>query len=207
VLHTAERFLREAADRGEQVEVHMAGKKGTQRFRFLGLPVAKVLPFGDDPTFAEIEGIAEELMRRHLAGEVKRVVVASMRLVSASVQKPAERQLLPISAVGWGEDAESVAPVPGGEGKGKKAEVDFILEPSRAAVLDAVIPLAVKNRLYGMVLEARASEQFARRIAMKLATDNAEEMIRSYTVSYNRHRQAGITAQIVEVVSGADAQG
>ena len=88
----------------------------------------------------------------------------------------------------------------------KKATAqDFIFEPERRVILETLLPLSVKQALFRLFLEAATSEQLARRIAMKLASDNAEEVIGLYTRKYNRERQAGITQQIMEVVSGAEA--
>ena len=136
-------------------------------------------------------------MTRFLAGEVDRVVVVATRYHTPSVQKPEVFQLLPIPPLR--EGAEEAAP-----GKARRT-VEFIFEPGREEILKALLPLSVKNVVYRTLVEAAASEQIARRVAMKLATDNAEEMIKIYTRNYNRQRQAGITRQITEIVSGADA--
>ena len=149
-------------------------------------------------------------MRRFLAGEVQRVVVVASKYFSASLQKPMEFQLLPIapprpSADGPKSGAKEKEP--SSKGRGRTQPTEFIFEPNREAILKALLPLSVKNAVYRILVEAAAAEQIARRIAMKLATDNAEEMIKTYTRKYNRQRQAGITQQIVEIVSGADALG
>ena len=106
-------------------------------------------------------------------------------------------QLLPI--VPPEKDAAQVAESTGG------GEKEFLFEPDPETILQSLLPFSVSQLVYRLLVEAAASEQLARRMAMKLATDNAEELIRTYTRTYNRERQAGITQQIMEVVGGAGA--
>ena len=201
VLSLAEKWLEKETQAGRGHELHVIGKKGIARFRFRKVEVAKAYThFEDKPSFKDAEELAEELMQKFLSGEVQRVVVFATRYYSSAVQRPVEIQLLPIvppeSSAAGGK-----AGVPE-----KTGGIEFIFEPDRDQILKALIPLSVKNALYRILVEAAASEQIARRMAMKLATDNAEELIRIFTRRYNRQRQAGITQQIMEIVAGADAQ-
>jgi F-type H+-transporting ATPase subunit gamma len=214
VLRVAEDWLEEEEKKGRKAEVYMVGKKGVSRFRFLKIAVAKTFTHIKDlPSFKDTEEIADDLMRRFLAGEIDRVVIAATRYISASQHRPAEMQLLPIVGVAPEGEKEETAGArgapekapPGKAGPAKSATVEFIFEPNREEILKALLPLSVKNAFYRILVEAAASEQIARRIAMKLATDNAEEIIKTYTRRYNRQRQAGITQQINEIVSGAEA--
>jgi len=199
VLQTGEHWLREQRSAGREVQIYMIGKKGISRCKFLKIPLAKAMTqFKDLPAFREAEELAEELMTRFLAGEVDRVVMVGTRYVSQSVQKPEVFQLLPIPALR--PDATEA----GAGGKARRT-VEFIFEPGPEEILKSLLPLSVKTAVYRTLVEAAASEQVARRVAMKLATDNAEEMIKIFTRNYNRQRQAGITRQITEIVSGADA--
>jgi F-type H+-transporting ATPase subunit gamma len=200
----AERFIARERAAGRETSVLMIGKKGIARFRFRKIPVEKgITTIGDNPEWRDAEELSREFLPRFEAGEIDRVVIVGTRYFSSSRHEPLEIQLLPFPAA----DPPIVPPgtigAPGG--KGSPDEVEFIYEPDRSQVLEALVPVAVKYALYRVLLEARASEHVARRVAMKTATDNAETMIRVYTTSYNRQRQAGITQQIVEVVSGADA--
>ncbi|MGQ9590900.1 MAG: F0F1 ATP synthase subunit gamma, partial [Planctomycetota bacterium] len=214
VLALAERFLEAERAAGREPVVVAVGKKAVARLRFRKIPVAlAVTSIGDTPTLEGARELCRTLREKFESGEVSRVVVVATRYFSSGLQRPVEIQLLPFSlekppvspleapaaaerpAGGRGDGA------PGGEG------LEVIFEPRREEVVDALVPLAVEYALYKILLEARASEHVARRVAMKTATDNAETMIRTYTTSYNRQRQAGITRQIVEVVSGADALG
>ena len=205
VLSLAEKWLAAEAAAGRSGhEVHLIGKKGIARFRFRKVEVAKTYTHIEDkPSFKDAEEFAEDFMRKYLSGEVQRVVVFATKYFSSAVQRPVEMQLLPIAASG---DALE-APRSGKSEKQKAGAVEYLFEPNREDILKALIPLSVKNALYRILVEAAASEQIARRMAMKLATDNAEDLIRIFTRRYNRQRQAGITQQIMEIVAGADALG
>lgn len=204
VLALAERWLRGEREAGRETEVHMVGKKGIARFRFRKAPVEKSYTHIEDrPSFRDAEALVEEFVARYIAGEVQRVVVFAMRYHSVSLQKPAQVQLLPIvpPEPREGEGSPPLAPKKAAAREG----IEFIFEPDRETILKSLLPLSVKNALYRVLVEAAASEQTARRVAMKLATDNAGEMIHAYTRRYNRQRQAGITQQIMEIVGGAQA--
>lgn len=202
VLSMAEKWLEAETQAGRTHEVHMIGKKGIARFRFRKVEVEKAYTHIEGkPSFKDAEQFAEEFMAKYLSGEVQRVMVFATRYFSSAVQKPEAFQLLPIVTPG-----EVPSSAKGGKTE-KASAVEFIFEPNRDDILKALIPLSVKNALYRILVEAAASEQIARRLAMKLATDNAEELIRIFTRRYNRQRQAGITQQIMEIVAGADALG
>ena len=122
------------------------------------------------------------------------MTIVSTRFLSAGRQEAQVSQLLPIESPASSDS----------QGGGGRA-VEFIFEPTPAGILEELLPLSVKNALYRLLVEAVASEQIARRVAMKRATDSADEMIQDYTRMYNRSRQAGITQEINEIVSGASA--
>jgi F-type H+-transporting ATPase subunit gamma len=208
VLSLAEDVIQAEGAAGRKTEVYMVGKKGVARFRFRKIPVAKAyVALGDNPTFQEASDMADEIMRRFLAGEVGRVVAAATIYESSTVHRPAAIHILPLrDARIEVKDPEAKAAL---EARRKQASqvppTEFIFEPDRETVLEALVPMAVKMATFRILVEARTSEQIARRVAMKMATDNAEQMIRTFTVRYNRQRQAAITRQIVEIVSGAEA--
>jgi F-type H+-transporting ATPase subunit gamma len=207
VLGMAQRWIDEEKESGRETDISMIGKKGITRFRFWRVPLKEAHTHIEDrPSFREAEAIAQGFMARFRAGEVERVLVISTRYYSAGVQKPVLVQLLPIAPPGMETAAPGGAggrPEPPGSGDQKT----FLFEPDPGRILDALLPFSVSNVVYRLLIEAAASEQIARRVAMKLATDNAEEVIRSYTRMYNRQRQAGITQQLTEIVGGADALG
>ena len=123
-------------------------------------------------------------------------MVAVTRYHSAVVQQADLFQLLPIIPPETDEVAGEEAP---------QQNMDFIFEPDPVRILEDLLPFSVKHTMYRLLLEAAAGEQIARRVAMKLATDNAGELTRFYTGKYNRERQASITQQIMEIVGGAEA--
>jgi len=136
--------------------------------------------------------VAKELSKRFLEGEVDAVFIMYNEFKSAIAQVPTQAQLLPFEATV-------------GEGKPGQAQVDYKYEPNRQAVLEQLVPQAVAVKIYRALLESYASEHAARMMAMENATRNAGDMISSLTLFYNRSRQAQITKELVEIVSGAEA--
>lgn len=204
VLALAERYLEAERAAGRETLIVAVGKKGIARFRFRKIPVAEAITsIGDTPTLEEARALCRTIVPRYLSGQVSRVVVVATRYFSSAVQRPVEIELLPFSL-----ERPAILPLqPGGKPvSGRAGEApELIFEPSRKEVVESLVPLAVEYAVYKILLEARASEHVARRIAMKTATDNADAMIRTCTTAYNRQRQAAITRLIIEVVSGADA--
>jgi len=185
-----DRYRREGVER----EFHVAGKKGISFFRFLGLEMEKTLTGIDDRVrFEDIDPLAREYMRRFLAGEIDEVRVVGYRYVSATRQVTESFRLLPVEP-----------PAHTGEEEGEP-EVRFEFMPSAGAILEDLVPFEVKTALFTRFLEAGASEQIARRIAMKLATDNAEEMVKTLRQKYNRARQNQITTELSDIMGGAAA--
>jgi len=191
VLRAAIAHIDASADAG-RVDVHMVGKKGSGYFRFLGRPtVERITSISDAPRYEEIEPLATRLMQRFVAGEVRSVDVAYMRFHSASRQAAEVVQLLPLQA-----------PSADGEAAGS---VDYEFSPDPQALLDELLPMSVRMRVYQCFLDAVVSEQVARMVAMKAATDAAGDMIKSLTRKYNRARQTSITMELLDIVGGANA--
>ncbi len=192
-LKMAEVYIDEQAKNGTAVDVYMLGKKGITRFNYLGRETAETMTqFEDRPTFEEAEAVIEPVMASFEQGEIDGVSVVFTHYINAARQEPVLRKLLPISV---DETADSDTKSGGGE---------FILEPSPELILGRLLPLSLKMQFFQALVEAAASEQIARRIAMKNATDNAEEMATKYTQLYNRTRQGAITQEILEVIGGAE---
>ncbi|MDC0347048.1 ATP synthase F1 subunit gamma [Planctomycetota bacterium] len=192
VLKLAEKFIREKNSEGIEVDVYVAGKKGIARFRYLDIETAgKFTQFEDRPTFDEAEEVFEPVMNDFEKGKIDGISLVFTHYESSSRQSPQLRQLLPLA----------VSEEEGGGGK------DFILEPNPEMILGRLLPLSLKMQFFQVLVEAAASEQIARRIAMKNATDNAEEMAKTYTQLYNRTRQASITQEILEVIGGVEVSG
>jgi F-type H+-transporting ATPase subunit gamma len=193
-LKLAEQFIDAQAAKGITVDVYMLGKKGISRFKYLGRDtVESMIHFEDRPTFEEAEAVLEPVMTSFEQGEIDGVSVVFTHYLNAARQKPVVRTLLPITD----EESDDDSSAKGGGG-------EFILEPSPELILGRLLPLSLKMQFFQALVEAAASEQIARRMAMKNATDNAEEMATKYTQLYNRTRQAAITQEILEVIGGAE---
>lgn len=196
LVRKAREHVRGLEKDGIEVVLHAAGKKGIAALRFAGVKVADGrTDLTDRPSFAEAENIAAPLLKAFLEREVDRVDVVFADFRSASQQPPTAATLLP---VGGGDEA---APA---KKEGAPAD-EYLFEPSAAEILKELGAVYVTNTVYRVLLSAVASEMLARRVAMKNASDNADDMERSLTRAYNKARQAGITQEIAEIVGGAAA--
>ncbi|HSK75841.1 MAG TPA: ATP synthase F1 subunit gamma [Thermoanaerobaculia bacterium] len=194
VLRTALGHLDELSARGVDTDVHMVGKKGIGYFRFLRRAVAEQTSgIGDRPRFEQVEPIANALMDRFIRGEIASVHVAYMRFLSAGQQRPAVVQLLPLKPEAQ-DGAEAGPP-----------SVEYEFSPDPRQLLDELLPATVRVRLFQAFNDAVVSEQVARMVAMKAATDAAGDMIKALTREYNRARQTQITMELLDIVGGANA--
>lgn len=202
VLRLARQRRQELLDQGLAVDLYVSGKKGLNWFKFQKIASkAGYTQFEDRPAYAEVEAVADTLISSFLSGGVDRVEVAYTHYVSAARQVSALETLLPISPEGpSSEEGKATAKAPAASGN-----VDFIIEPDPRSILDTLFPLQAKLHLFRVYLEAATSEQIARRIAMKNATENASEMGQNLKMEYNRARQTQITNEILEVIGGAEA--
>jgi len=176
-------------------EIDVVGRKGVGFFKFSNTPVANHHSFGDKPEYDTIAGLAQRYMDRFIAGEISKVTVIYMKFISAGRQKPEVMQLLPL------RPPESAAPVE------KKASVEYEFSPPAEILLANLLPAAVKATLFQAFSDAIVSEHVARMVAMKAATDNAGKMGKALTRKFNRARQAQITTELTEIISGAAALG
>jgi F-type H+-transporting ATPase subunit gamma len=174
------------------VQLVTVGRKGqdfmTRRGRELR---ATFTQLGDRPSYMAITPIARVIMDDYASGAIDAAYLVYPRFVSTLSQRPQLDQLLPIAATGGEEN--------GGP------RVDYIFEPSPAAILNELLPRYVEVQIYQAVLETIASEQSARMVAMRSANDNANELINSLTLTYNQARQAVITREVLEIASAAEA--
>ena len=176
----------------ERVSVISAGRKGRDFFRRSGMELLADFPeLGDFPNFEDARPIARLIIDDFIAGRVDQVFIGYQRFVNAAVQRPTTRQLLPIVAPSDAEVATS--------------NTDFIFEPSPEELLATLLPRFVEMQVYEAILEARASEQSARMVAMRQATDAAKEMVGDLTLQYNKARQDSITGELLDIVGGTAA--
>ena len=176
---------------GEEIDVCALGARGLGFMQRLGAKVAsQVTQLGDLPQMEKLIGAVKVMLDGYMSDRFDRLMLAYTRFVNNMKQEPVVEQLLPLS----------------GERLGTPETVwDYLYEPEPRAVLDQVMTRYIEALIYQAVAENMASEQSARMVAMKAASDNAADLIDELTLLYNKNRQAGITKEISEIVSGAAA--
>jgi F-type H+-transporting ATPase subunit gamma len=175
-----------------ELELVSVGRKGRDAMRRARVPIiAHFAGFGDRPAFDDILPLARLICDEYEAGTYNQVDIVFTRFVSTLVQRADMLQLLPIKA------SADTRGVPGSQ---------FIFEPAPEIVLDELLPRYVGTRLYQAALESTASFFSSQMVAMKNATENADELIDDLTLSYNKARQAHITSELIEIASGAQAR-
>ena len=199
VLRDAERLVQRLRDEGKSIDLYVSGRKGVGYYAFRGRTVVDSwVGFSDTPAYANAREIGDALIEAFVADDgehaVDEVHVVFTRFKSMLSQEPGDIRLLPLEVV---------------EGEERPAKDDVLplyeFEPGASEVLDALLPKYVTSRIFYCLLQASASELAARQRAMKSATDNAEELVKSYTRTANQARQAGITQEISEIVGGVNA--
>ncbi len=194
VIRMAERRMVQLRKENIDARVYVVGKKAQTYFRFRGYHVERAfLGITDAPGYADARMIANVIMEDYASGDIDAVEVFYTRYLSALNQVATGIRLLPLTAEPTEEDAEPMAPV----------AYDF--EPDASRILDRLLPRSVEATVFGMLLDASASEHASRQRAMKAATENAEELIKVLSRTANQARQAEITTEISEIVGGAEA--
>jgi F-type H+-transporting ATPase subunit gamma len=185
------RSIREWKDKGVDADLAIVGNKGISFFKRIGGKVlATASGLGDKPTLESVFGTIKVVTDAFRNGEVDRVYVVYANFVNTMTQRATVQQLLPIEA----------APA-----EGLLKNWDYIYEPNATDLLDTVLQRYVESQVYQAVIENTASEQSARMVAMKAATDNAGKIIQGLQLAYNKARQASITKELAEIVGGAAA--
>jgi F-type H+-transporting ATPase subunit gamma len=196
ILRVAMEHLDARAEAGISNAVNMVGNKGIANFKFRGREVTEALTgIGDSPRFDRIEPIANRLMDAFVSGDIGALYVAYMKFHSAGKQSPVVERILPLSYEAPAGEAESTA------------AVEYEFSPSPTELLDELLPATVRVRIFQAFIDAAVSEQVARMVAMKAATDAAEDMIKRLTMEYNRARQTQVTMELLDIVGGANALG
>jgi F-type H+-transporting ATPase subunit gamma len=180
-----------------QVDVEVSGKRGISAIRFRGVkPSATYTQFEDKIKFTDVEPLATHYLDAYAAGTLDRLDVAYTRFESASRQMAIVETLLPLGSLAGANETVR------GDAKGH-SQYEFL--PSAKSILEAVVPMSFKIKLFKCFLDAGVSEQIARMVAMKSATENADKMIKNLSRMYNRARQSQITGEIMEVLGGVEA--
>lgn len=196
-------LLREAAkfDKSNTVFI-VAGRKAAQFIARTRRQMAAEFTYKDSPLFSEARAISKFAQDLFLKGEVDRVDVLFTNFISTLAQKPEVRPFLPVGEIKAVTTGLTEAEREGELGSGA---TEFLYEPGPEEVLGALLPHSLNFEIYQILLEAKASEQSARMVAMKNATDNAKQLIKDLTLEYNKLRQASITKELLEITSAAMA--
>jgi len=176
------------------LDIFCVGKKGAEHLKKLKYPVVDVnIEIFDDLTFENTTEIADALMQKFANGEYDRIEIIYNQFKNAAVQILTTEQFLPVSPPETTDD------------QGSEELADFIFEPSKEEIVAELLPKTLKTQLYKILIDSFAAEHGARMTAMHHATENAKEMIKDLQRTYNKARQATITRELIEIVSGADA--
>jgi F-type H+-transporting ATPase subunit gamma len=198
VLRAVTNKIKDVKDAGGSVQAVAIGNKGFGFLNRIGVPVVShAIQLGDAPTIDKLIGPVKVMLDAFVEGKVDRVFLCYTRFINAIKQEPIVEQLLPLSSDKLQQSAEE-----------KKAYGwDYIYEPDAPSVIDDLMERYIEALVYRGVAENMASEQSARMVAMKAATDNAGNLIAEFKLVYNKTRQAAITKELSEIVGGAAAIG
>lgn len=177
-----------------QVSLEVSGKRGINFYKYRDIEMTqRYTNFEDKPSFEEVELLANRYLESYITGKLDRLDVVYTKFYSVSRQSVVVETLLPLGAL---EGAQA------GEDQ-RHLQYEFL--PSAESILEEVVPTSFKIKLFKCFLDAAVSEQIARRVAMKAATENADELIRSLSMTYNRARQGQITSELLDIVGGVEA--
>jgi len=197
VVRTALARYAELRAQVPNVRLEISGKRGIGAFKFRGIEAQeRFTHFDDKPAFGEVDVLANRYLEAYVTGRVDRLDVAYMRFDSISKQAPVVETLLPLGALAGAQE----------EDEGQRAgESQYEFLPSAESILEEVVPTSFKVKLFKCFLDAAVSEQVARMVAMKAATENAGDLIKQLSSRYNRARQSQITGEIMEILGGVEA--
>ena len=198
VLRQAIRQRQEWQDQNKNLALDVSGKRGISGFKFRNISVEDTYTqFDDQPAFEEVEKIAEGYLEDYASGKIDRLDVVYTQFKTVARQETVVETLLPLGSLIDEEGSE--------EGASGSSESLYEFVPSPESILEEVVPMSFKVKLFKCFLDAAVSEQIARMVAMKSATENASDMIRNLSQTYNRARQSQITGEIMEVIGGVEA--
>jgi F-type H+-transporting ATPase subunit gamma len=190
------RRWQELATQVPDCRLEVSGKRGINAFKFRGiLADTTYTQFEDRPAFDDVETIANRFLEDYITGKLDRLDVAYMQFETISRQRVMVETLLPLGNLG-GEETAS-------DSTGREIVYDFV--PSAESILEEIVPTSFKVKLFQCFLDSAVSEQIARMVAMKSATENADELIRNLSMQYNRARQGRITSELMDVIGGVEA--
>ena len=224
VLRESGALLKEYRRTGVSVELVVLGERSRAHYEQLGLPIAAHFKgMGDYAEASQTRPLSEYLMNRYIREDIKEIIVVYTEFISTLKQRVTHRKFLPITPQILKDIAADIIPESGryaetrdkgpsstpSELRGGKREErnshEYLYEPNARELLETLLPILLDTYMYHIVLESNASEHSARMVAMKNASDNAKEILGQLTLSYNKARQSSITAQVNEIVAGAEA--
>jgi len=183
--------LAEAQEAEQNIKVSLMGRKAIGFFKSLPVEVVSMADgFGDTPSIQDLIGSVDVLLEQYIRGEIDALYVAHNRFINTMSQKPTLQQLLPLKPA---------------ESEHLSHYWDYIYEPEPKELLDMLLKRFIESEVYQAVVENIACEQAAKMVAMKSASDNANDLIKEFQLIYNKARQAAITQEIAEIVGGAAA--
>jgi len=195
VLRAAMLRIEELKSSTPSLIVDASGKRGVNGLKFRGVATEKhYLNFEDQPAYNDVEKIANEYLQQYATGEIDRLDVVYTKFISTSRQVTRVETLLPLGSI------DTTTEQTAGE---KSSEFEFL--PSAESILEEIVPTSFKAKLFKCFLDSAVSEQVARMIAMKGATESAGDMIKRLSMTYNRARQSQITGEIMEIIGGVEA--
>lgn len=200
IIREAAARIRELREANTPFDLEVSGKRGIAFAKYNRITTAAAYTqFEDKPTFEQVDTLASKYVELFSTGQVDQIQVAYMKFITAARQQAVVETLLPLGSMAVETRKRGTEP----EAPAKKVEYEFL--PDATDILEELVPAAFKGRLFKCFLDAAVSEQIARRVAMKAATENAGDLIKALTQLYNRTRQANITREISELIGGAEA--
>jgi F-type H+-transporting ATPase subunit gamma len=197
-LRLATEKRQELLELSESLQLDVSGKRGINGFRFRNIEIAESFThFDDQPRFDEVELLANRYMNAYVTGQIDRLDVVHTQFISTARQQAVVETLLPLDSLGGAnDDGDS-------DDAARESMYDFL--PSAESILQEVVPTSFKVKLFKCFLDAAVSEQISRMVAMKSATENADQMIKDLSMQYNRARQGQITGELLELMGGVEA--
>ena len=209
ILRAITAKIRALQEQGRGVRTVAIGSKGLAFLNRMGAQVVShAVQLGDTPRLEKLIGPIKVLLDAYAKGELREVYLCYTRFINTMQQEPVVEQLLPLKRIESEQDERAAVSARAGDAaqeSGKQGGWSYIYEPDAQTVIDDLLVRYVESLIYQAVAENMASEQSARTVAMKAASDNAKNVIDEFTLLYNKTRQAAITKELSEIVAGAAA--
>lgn len=195
VIRAANILRNELTESGNDLLFEVSGKRGISAMKFRGVNIDEMYTqFEDQPAFEDVAVIADRLIDDYTSGRMDRLDIVYTQFVSSSKQVAVTETLLPFSQPPVAEESNDAK---------RKSDYEFL--PTAESILEEVVPASFRAKLFKCFLDAAVSEQIARMVAMKSATENAGEIIKQLSMTFNRARQSKITQEIMEIIGGVEA--